>query len=841
MLWKKMALPEAADVIAELESRPSGLLLHEVKERLRHYGENRIESRRTGLRDLVARRFKSSFLYLLLAAAGISFFLGERIEAFLIFVFILINASLETYQEYHSAKSLRLLERYLVSHVRVRRHGNVAEIESHEVVPGDIVLVKAGDRLTADVRFIESTALRIDESAMTGEIEPVGKESEALRFPRMAMHEAANIGFAGTVVVSGKGEGVVIATGEETALGAVTLMAEETKHETVFERSLGQFSRFILRLVVGTLLVIFLANVIIRNGETGVAELLVFSLALAVSVVPEALPVIVTVALSRGSLRLAQKKVVVKRLSAIEDLGSIEVLCTDKTGTITENALAVSEVRAKDKRRCLELAGIASIEPPLSRGLLHDPFDLAIWHTLSEAEKTAVAAIRRLDTLPFDPERRRNSVLFSRDKKYVVVVRGAFEEVLDLVAGLSVAERKKWIDWGKAQGKKGRRTLAVAERTLSRKRRLAPETERDLELVGFIAFEDPIKKSAAETIADARRLGIAVKILTGDSRDVAGAVAEQVGLVTDAETVITGAEFESLSPEAQRHVVETCHVFARVSPRQKYLIIQILQEKHEVGFLGEGINDAPALKLANVALVVKTSADIAKEAADVVILQHNLETVIAGVREGRIIFANILKYLRITLTSNFGNFYSVALASLFLPFVPLLPIQILLLNLLSDFPMIAVATDRVDHDELEKPRNYKVAPIIMMTAFFGFISSLFDFMLFAYFYQDGPAALQTAWFTLSVITEVVLIFSLRTRLPFFRAIRPSFALVSLSFLALVLVFILPATLFGQEIFHFASDNQPILAIVLVLALLYFVATEFAKRFFFSHFDLVKAK
>lgn len=828
MQWKQMALPEGEDVIAEFESRRSGLSEQEVRERLYRYGANALRRTVSPWKEIILRRFQSSFLYLLVGAAALSFALDQRIEAFLIGLFILINISLETYQEYHSVKSLELLQRYLVSHVRVRRSGETIKVDGEEIVPGDIVLVSAGDRLVADMRFFSTTGLSIDESVMTGESDPTLKDSQPLHFTKTEVHEATNIGFAGTVVVSGRGEGVVIATGRSTNIGDMSKLAGEVEHETRFEKGLHQFSRFILRLVAVTLFAMFIANVILRHGETGVTELLIFSLALAVSVIPEALPVIITVALSRGSLHLAQKKVVVKRLSAIEDLGSMDVLCVDKTGTLTENAMVVSDIGGHDHEQTLELASIASIEPLLHRGMLHDPFDLALWHRLSEPEKGSVVGIERLDILPFDPKRRRNSVLIRRGKQSMLIVRGAFEEVLELTT-LSSKERSSWVAWGKAKGKEGKRVLAVATRTFSRKPKLTEALEQELTFVGLIAFQDPVKHSAQATIAEANKLGIVVKILTGDSKDVAGAVAYQVGLVADPKFVMTGAELRALSSELQREAVLEHHVFARVAPDEKHLIIKLLQEKHEVGFLGEGINDAPALRLANVALVVKGAADIAKESADIVLLQRNLGIIIDGVREGRTIFANILKYLRITLTSNFGNFASVALASLFLPFVPLLPIQILLLNLLSDFPMIAVATDTVDNEELAKPRSYDPRSVVLTTVAFGLLSSVFDLMLFAFLYREGAATTQTAWFVLSVLTEIILIFSLRTRFAFYRAKRPSWILMGLSLVAFIAVLIIPESALGKRVFGFSGESAIILPTIFVLTGLYFIATEYVKR------------
>lgn len=828
MEWKRLALALAEDVVVELGSRQSGLLDHEVRDRQRRFGPNTLRQTTSPWRGIVARRLQSSFLYLLLGAAILSFALGQRIEALLIGLFIIVNVSLETYQEYHSVRSLELLRRYLVSHVRVRRRGEVVEVKSEELVPGDIVLVSAGDRLVADLRFLDTTGLAIDESVMTGEGEPVVKSSEPLHHARTEMYEAENIGFAGTVVTSGKGEGVVIATARQTALGDITELSETADHETRFEKGLHQFSRFIVRLVAGTLFAVFIANVILRHGESSIAELLIFSLALAVSVIPEALPVIITVALSRGSLHLAKKKVVVKRLSAIEDLGSIDILCTDKTGTLTENAMVVSAVQSSDQHATLKLASMASHEPFLQHGLIHDPFDLALWQRLTESEKATVVGVERLEVLPFDPKRRRSSVLVRLHQQTRLIVRGAYEEVLDLCALLTPEERAAWMTWGRHEGQAGRRVLAIATRTFGRKPKLTSKLETELTLEGFISFEDPIKASTAATLAEAERLGITMKILTGDSKEVAGAIAHQVGLIADPSQVTTGAELRHLPVAEQRRRVLEQHVFARVSPEEKYLIIKLLQEKHEVGFLGEGINDAPALRLAHVALVVKGAADIAKESADVVLLQNNLSTIITGIREGRTIFANILKYLRITLTSNFGNFISVALASLFLPFVPLLPIQILFLNLISDFPMIAIATDTVDRSELERPRNYSPRLVVLSTLGLGAISSLFDILLFTMFASDGPAVTQTAWFTLSALTEIILIFSLRTTFAFYQTVRPPWALMLLSGLAVLTVFAFPLSSMGQEIFGFTKDPLLFLPTILVLTILYFLATEMAK-------------
>lgn len=834
MLWKKFAAEEEANVLVELGSSRDGLTSTEAKKRSLENRENQIRPGTSVLFGILRQKLASSFLYLLLAAATLSFFLGDHIGGGLILLFILINLSLETYQEYHSANALKLLKRYLIVHTRVYRDGKRVRVESAKVVPGDVILIEAGDRLPADVRFLRTNGLQIDESVMTGETLSPEKTASLLAVPAVEMFEAHNIGFAGTVVASGWGEGVVFATGKETAFGDIATLTEEIEKETVFEKGIREFSRFILKLVLFTLAIIYFANLLIRGSGADGIELLIFSLALAVSVVPEALPVILTVALSRGSLRLAQKKVVVKRLSAIEDLGSIEVLCCDKTGTLTENLLSVKSIKAEDERRCLKLAFASCLVEPDDRGKLQDAFDLALWQSLSVSEHEEMQRGKRLDSIPFDPDRRRNSVLFETREGKEVIVRGAPEEILQRSRNVDTYARTKLMEWVAGAGRKGERVLAVAYKPFPEGRKYSLMEEQELIFTGLISFADMLKPTARETITKAKALNVAVKIITGDSREVAGSVGYTVGLLEKPEQVVTGKELDEMTEMERRQAILAGVVFARISPRQKYEIIKTLQEKYEVGFLGEGINDAPALKLANVAIVVESASDIAREAADVVLLRKSLETVVDGIKEGRIIFANILKYLRVTMTSNFGNFYSVALASLFLPFVPLLPIQILLLDLLSDFPMIAIATDAVDSEELEKPKNYQVHSIVLMATLFGAVSSVFDFILFGALYRVSPETLQTAWFLLSLMTEVILIYSLRTRFMFFRARRASWTLTTLSFSALIASFVLPFIPFVAGVLHFVRPTPGLLLFVGALAVGYFFATEAVKSFYYRH-------
>ena len=651
--------------------------------------------------------------------------------------------------------------------------------------------------------------------------------------PASELYEAVNLGFSGTTIVSGKGIGIVVATGKETALGTIAKLVTETKRVSGFATGIGRFSSFILRLVVITIALMFFANLIIKGGDVRVGEFFIFSIALAVSAIPEALPVVTTFSLSRGALRLAKHKVVVKRLSAIEDLGSIDVLCTDKTGTLTENRLTVAETYAADPHHALFLAALGS---PQSSGKkdVNNAFDRALWDALDSEQQQQVNGFRQIAELPFTPERRRNTMLTAAsDGTFTLIVRGAAETILPLCSGLAhhlQPEVENWID---QQGRQGRRVLALALREHADST-LHEEDEHDLRFLGLVSFVDPVKKSTADAVEKAKQLGVTIKILTGDGPDVAGAVAKTIGLVENENDVMTGSQLEERPAVEQLEAVERIAVFARVSPQQKYRIIQLLQQRYQVGFLGEGINDAPALKIANVALVVESASDIAREASDIMLLQKGLNVIVDGIKEGREVFANTTKYIKSTLASNFGNFYTIAVVSLFINFLPILPIQILLINLLSDFPMIAVATDSVDSEELQRPKSYDVKKIALVATLLGLVSTVFDFVFLGVFFHSGPQVLQTMWFLESILTELLFLFSIRTRGVFWKAKRPSTPILWLTVLAAIVTITLPFTHIGQTEFHFARPQAWAMAALFIIVILYFAASECVKLLIYRY-------
>ncbi|MBI2416145.1 MAG: HAD-IC family P-type ATPase [Candidatus Kerfeldbacteria bacterium] len=812
----------------------SGLSTGQVQERSQRYGANRLQEHVVTWWQILLRQFRSSFIYLMVGAGVLAIALGEIIDGGMIFLFILINAALGFYQEFHSEKTFQLLKHFISIKSKVRRNGLEEFIDSAAITVGDIVIVESGDVLPADVRFIKTHDLLIDESVLTGEAVPVDKMTEALPEQVNEIYQASTIGFSGTTLVSGWAEGIVLAIGNQTMLGDIAQATTETTKISDFERNIKKFSSFILRLVIITLGLVVLLNVLIKGDRANLPDLAIFSITLVVGVIPEALPVVTTFCLSRGALRLAKRKVVVKRLSAVEDLGSIEILCSDKTGTLTENKMTVADTMADDVTQLVQLAALANavVTDTLHRSI--NSFDLAITQKAAALGLVADSnPAERLNEIPFDPNRRCNSVLIKQANTTTLIVRGA-PEVIMAASQLGHEQQQRLQAWITAQGKQGRRILAIASKTgVTINYNVAEETS-GLQFIGCLALADPIKASTIHAIRRARQLGVSIKILTGDSKEVAGAVAHQVGLIKQPDAVITGADFARLSHDEQLLTAKQHHVFARLSPEQKYQLIKLYETNHDVGFLGDGINDAPALKAANVALVVQGATDIAREAADIILLEQSLDTIITGIQEGRGVFTNTIKYIKATLASNYGNFYSVAIASLFIDFLPMLPLQILLVNLLSDFPMIAIATDSVDQEELRRPRSYDIKEIFLLCTILGVISTLIDFVFFVLFYKMGPAILQTNWFIGSILTELVFIFSIRTHRFFLRSRRPSGSLIALSLAGVIGTIVIPFTALGQSLFHFVTPSWNHLMIIFTIVAVYFVLTELVKFLYYSH-------
>src|SRR3989339_428208 len=757
-----------------------GLDQNKVAKRKIKFGSNSLVLQELNVWHIFLRQFRSAFIYLLLGAMIITIFLNEYIDAFMISVFLTVNVGLGFFQEYRSEKTVKLLNKFTLPRTRVLRDGKIEQIVSTKLVPGDIIILETGDKIPADVRIIEQSNLMVDETILTGESVSVYKKGESLTHQPTAYHEALNLGFSGTDVLKGWAKAVVVATGKNTAFGQIAKLTVESQKISDFEKGISRFSGFIIKLVGLTLFIVLLANIFIKRDGIDILELIIFSVALTVSVIPEALPLVTTFSLARGARRLAQNKVIVKRLSAIEDLGAIEILCSDKTGTLTRNILTVANIYSDNPDQALFLANIASSFELKKKT---EPFDIALEQELNSDQK------------------------------------------------------KKINDWIIREGEQGHRVLAIAYK----EERGADSDgctekivqEKDFKFLGIVSFVDPIKKSSFATVKKAKGLGVRMMVITGDSPEVAGAVGYEIGLISSPDRVIRGEKWEKMKKEKQAQCLDNYSVFARVSPEQKFKIIESLRERYMVGFLGEGINDAPALKIAGVSLVVDSAADIAREAADIVLLKKNLGVILDGIEEGRQVFANTAKYIKSTLASNFGNFFAVATASLLIDFLPMLPIQILLVNLLSDTPMISISTDSVDRDELVSPKKYEVKDIIIVAIILGLISTVFDFIFFGMFYRISPGVLQTNWFIGSILTELVLIFSIRTKSLFIRGTRSSGPLIWLSIVTFVTTVGLPYTQFGQRVFRFVPPSKIHLILILSLVLIYFTCSEIVKLLYYS--------
>jgi Mg2+-importing ATPase len=806
------------------------LSAEEARRRLAESGDNEVTGSDATAVEILVRQFKSSFIYLLFAASAIAVYLHEYLDAAVIFLFLTINTLLGFFQEYRAEHALQLLKRFVERRTRVRRGGATLDVPVREVVPGDLVVLAAGDMIPADGRFVRAEGVAVDESPLTGEAVPVAKASEPLGARPSDLFAAANIGFARTTLVAGTGDLLVFATGNRTEVGAIAGTMRAAEAPSAFELGVARFSGFILKLVGVTVPLVFLLHALVTDTTVTAGQFLLFSIALTVSAIPEALPLVTTISLSRGALTLARQQVVPRRLSAIEDLGSIDVLATDKTGTITENRMTIADVYGERDAVFLH----ALMLPRARRGTSpqDQTFDRAIEAAAREESRAGLPAVTLLDELPFDPVRRRATVLVRTGGRTILVSRGAPEQVY---AG--AADRTSALEWAAEEGRKGRRVLAVARGDVTRagQEDLGPDDERTLMPLGILSLADPLKPTAAAAIREAGRLGVRVKIVTGDSKEVAGWVGVEMGLIADPSAVLLGDEFERLSAAERAAAVERCDVFARTTPTQKLEIVRSLEARHLVGFLGEGFNDAPALKLAHVGLAVHGASDIAQDASDVVLLNKSLAVIVEGIREGRRIFANTMKYIRATLTSNVGNFYALAFAALFIPYLPMLPIQILLLNLLSDFPMISIATDRVDEAELARPRGYGVAELMTVAMVLGAVSTLFDFAFFGYFVRFGdPAVLQTMWFVGSALTELVLLFSIRTTLPFWRSARPGGLVLWLTLAVMAATMVLPFVGPARELFGFVEPAPGQLGMALVLVGLYFGSTEAAKLLCYRH-------
>lgn len=837
MKLETMMTQSAQDLLSELvTSQDQGLNDEEVIARQKKYGPNAIATQEVKWWHILIRQFESPFMYLLMAAALVSLFLQDPLNTILIILFVLLSASLGFYQEFYAEKTLSLLKKYLSTTTQVLRNGTITSVPTESLVPGDIVILSAGRAIPADVRFLKAEHVWVDESALTGESVPVHKTDNLEQAQEASGSTPATVGLCGSMITSGIAHAVVIATGSNTQFGSIAYLSTAITRRSLFAQEINKFSHFVLFFVIATIGCIFVGHLLIKGSAISFFELALFSIALAVSIVPEGLPLVITFALSFGARKLAQKNVVVKRLSAIEDLGGINILCCDKTGTITKNQLDVVDVYADDANTTLLYAGLTCEEIISSDEQSINSFDHAIMNHLSAPLKENLKHFKIIDKLPFDYKVRYNTVLASDSSQTLLIIRGAVEFVLEHCQIPDQTVTEKINQWAHDQGIIGRRIIALAFKQAPGMSELQTlEGVRDLTIAGLIAFEDPVKPTALDSLAKAQKLGVAIKIITGDAVGVAAAVGKEVGLIHRPEEIITGQQLDECSHDEKVKLCENTAVFARILPEQKFQIIEILQKTHNVGFLGEGINDAPALKAAHIGIAVHNSTDVAKDAADIILLRKSLSSIVDGIEQGRRVMENSFKYLRGMVTSNFSNFYTIAFVSLLLDYLPMLPIQLLLINFLTDFPLISIATDNTDGAELMQPKRNRLSEAAWLAVFLGIFSSIFDLIFFSRFYHAAPEILRTNWFIYCIFTGQLFFYSIRSKMFMLKAARPSAPLVILSTFSMLVTIMLPYTSFGARFFYFIPPTMVQLRWTLSMALIYLVGMESAKLVFYRFF------
>jgi Mg2+-importing ATPase len=841
MSFSQYTNKDSREIILNLKTSESGLSKKEVVLRQKEFGLNEIKAKSINAWEVFVRQLKSPFTYLLFLAALISFFVGEKMDFYVITIAVGINIVIGFFQEYRAERAIYILRRFMSQNVKVLRQGCEEIIDKKELVPGDIVLLEAGDRVPADLRILKVENFLVDESSLTGESVPVSKIAEALPQEVSQIFQVKNMLFTGSLIISGKAQAIVVATGGHTAFGEIAEIVASGKRQGAYEKSIIYFCKLILKIVVTTIVLLFAANLLVK-GLGNFLELLLFSVALIVSILPEALPAVVTFSLSKGSMQMAKRNVVVRRLSAIEDMGNIEVLCTDKTGTLTENKLALQKIVASDKRKCL-LYGLLSSDLNDHKQSILNPFDLALFEKSPEDFWHEYKKYKIIFELPFDSYRMRSSYIIENKKgERFLITKGAPEIILDLCSKISDSSSRKEIkEDAQKEGQEGRRVLGIAFKKISASRqggqkdRITVEDEKGLNFLGYFVFEDPLKPSTQEAVKMAKSLGVRIKVITGDSKEVAGYVAKKIKLISNSNDVVSADELEKMTPDEFDDACDHMQVFARISPQLKYKIVKSLEKRYEVGFLGEGINDAPALKISNVAIVVQSASDVSREVSDIVLLKKDLKVIIEGIEIGRKIYSNINKYIKNTLASNFGNFYSVAVISLFINFLPMLPVQILLGNLLSDFPLISIANDNVEPDELKKPKMYQLSYVLPLIMVLALISTVFDFIFFSIFFRQSPAVIQTLWFIESMLAEFILVFIVRTSHPIWKSSRPAFSLILLSVIGVFVSIFLPFSPIGRQLFHFVSPPMIPLLIVFGLLLGYGILSELTKLAYFKYF------
>jgi Mg2+-importing ATPase len=808
----------------KLETTKNGLTGNEARARLARYGANRLKPpKRSDVLTLLINQFKSPIILILFFATGLSFFLRDPVDAFIILSIVLVSGLLGFWQERGASNAIAKLLSIVQIKAAVLRDGSSKEIPVEEIVPGDIVILNAGDIVPGDGLVQESKDLFVDEAMLTGETFPVEKAA-ALLPAETPLGQRTNALWMGTHVVSGSATALVVRSGKETEFGKVSERLKLRPQETDFEHGIRRFGYFLMEITLVLVVAIFAINVYLARP---VLDSFLFSLALAVGLTPQLLPAIISINLSHGAKRMAQKKVIVKRLASIENFGSMNVLCSDKTGTLTEGIVHVQSA--------CDVEGDPN-DKVLLHAYLNAFYETGFTNPIDEAIRTHrqydLSGYQKQDEIPYDFLRKRLSILVSQGDTHLMVTKGALSNVLAVCSSAetgngtivdiaTVLDRIEQLF--EEFSRKGFRTLGIAYKNMGSESRISKDHETGMTFSGFLVLFDPPKPNIIETITSLKNLGVALKIITGDNHLVAANVSQQMGL-SDTK-ILTGQDLRQLSDAALLNRVSDADVFAEIEPNQKERIILAFRKAgNVVGYIGDGMNDASALHASDVGISVESAVDVAKDAADIVLLEKDLGVLVQGVREGRATFANTLKYVFMATSANFGNMFSMAGVSLILPFLPLLPKQILLTNLMTDFPEMTIATDSVDKEMIDYPRRWDIKAIRKFMITFGIVSSVFDYLTFGILLlvlHATQVQFRTGWFLESVVSASLIVLVIRSRRPSFKS-RPGKYLLMTTLSIVVVTVIVPFTSFAK-IFGFSPLPYSFLLLIGIIVLFYIIA------------------
>lgn len=817
-----------------LQSSENGLTKEEALKRC-DVDVDKKKSRPVWLADtlLFLSQFKSPLTLLLVAAVILSAFLGETSDVLIIMIILLATGIISFIQERHAGKAIEKLRSLIRTKVRVIREGDAEDVFSEDVVSGDILSFSAGDMIPADCLLLEGKDVHANEAALTGETFPAEKETGAIPADT-GLAKRKNVLFEGTSIVSGSGKAIAVLTGAKTIFGSIAASIKRPAEETAFEKGIRKFGFLLMQITVVLALIILAVNIYFGRP---LIDSLLFGLSLAVGMAPELLPAIMTIAMSAGARRMAAQKVIVKKLSSIQNLGEVNLFCSDKTGTLTEGVLKVSAATDIEGRDSGITKQFAWLNANLQTGF-QNPMDDA----LKKMEDVGIDGYIKTDEIPYDFIRKRLSVVVKKDDRYKLITKGALSNILAICDSvlcpdgviLPFSEKKSLIEQlYRENSDKGFRTVGVCYKDCDGSKPLTREDERGMIFTGFVLLYDPPKAGVINVIKDLRSSGVGLKIITGDNRLVAAYIAREIGL-TDV-VVVAGPDISKMSPEALVQQTQRASVFAEIEPQQKENIIKALRRAgNVVAYMGDGINDVAAINAADVGISPNNAVDVAKEAADVVLLETDLAVINAGIIEGRRTFLNTLKYIYTNTSATFGNMFSMAGASLILPFLPMLPQQILLTNFMTDFPYMAVAGDQVDEAALRVPQKWNLGRLKIFMIIFGLHSSVFDYLTFFVLYKLYKAneqSFQTGWFIESICTELLILFVVRTHKSLLKSM-PGKLLIYFSLLSFVITIALPFSPFAKSL-GFVVPPFTLLAIIAGILFLYVVTADLIKIAFFK--------